>query len=89
MDYSDDYIEDIYGKESFTSYIYFTVYMNQNGDKIDIKKKITCNYSNMDKNEKIVMINLLDKYFKNQYNWLGHNTQNINIIYTKSIKQKK
>jgi hypothetical protein len=83
-DYPFDYLNNVYGDDWMDNqYIFFTVYMDKSGTKIIDKREITADFSQMNKREKEKIINLLNKYLKNQYIWNGKNTDRIMISYKK------
>lgn len=82
-DYPFDYMTEIYGNnwyENKNGYMYFVVYMDENGSEI-LPNNILIKFSKLNKNKKIEIINLLNKYFKNKYIWNGKNTNAIKISY--------
>lgn len=80
-DYPFDYMTELYGDDWYENdYMYFVVYMDENGSEI-LTDNISLKFSTLNKNKKIEIINLLNKYFDNKYIWNGKNTQAIEISY--------
>lgn len=86
-DYAGDYLDDVYGQEWYSNskgYMYFTVYMNQQGTEINEKNPIGVSFSNLNREEKIQIIKLMDLYLPGRYVWTGRNTDKIFIQYIKT-----
>ena len=87
-DYAYTYIKNKYNKEIEDSYMYFTFYLNNKGDKINFDRPININYSTFNKDTKIKILDIFTKYLKDNFEWNGSNTQAMRIHYEK-INSKK
>ena len=86
-DYADDFMSEKYGNAWYDNFIYFTIYMNEKGDKIE-SRNIGVSYSNLMKDGKIRLIKLLDKHLPSKYDWNGSNNRKIMISYEKVRTEK-
>lgn len=83
-DYPGSYMSEIYSDrwlDNPNGYMYFTIYMNQSGTAVTHEEGVSVSYSNMNKEKKIKIIKLFDKYLPKQYKWTGKNTEKIMIYY--------
>jgi len=87
-DYAPTYIENKYNKEIEDNYMYFTFYLNNQGDKINFDRPININYSTFNKDTKIKILDIFTKYLKDNFEWNGSNTQAMRIHY-KKINSKR
>lgn len=87
-DYAGDYLTEKYGYDWNTNYMYFTIYLNHDGDCIETDRDIGVGYSTLDKKAKIQMLNLLDEYLPKRYKWRGSNTEKIFISFKKGDPNK-
>lgn len=81
-DYAGDFLNEIYGMDWLDNHMYFTVYLNHDGDEITYRE-ISVNYSTLNKEQKIDLIGLLNEYLPGRYRWRGSNTERIFIDYKK------
>lgn len=87
-DYAKDYISEKHGNNWYSNYMFFTIYMNHDGNMIEPDQGIRVTYSDMDKKSKIQLLDLLDKYLSGRYEWRGSNTESIFIKYKKEKQIK-
>jgi hypothetical protein len=62
--------------------------LNNKGDEINESRTINIQFSSLNKNEKIKIINIFNKYLKDYYEWNGLNMSEMKIHYEK-IKNNK
>lgn len=87
-DYAPHYILKMDNKNIYKmNYMYFEFYLNMNGDEIILTKPINIHFSTLNKENKIKIINMFDKYLKNYYKWSGSNTDLMIINYQKINKK--
>jgi hypothetical protein len=82
-DYAGDYLNEIYGNDWFDNHMYFTIYLNREGDQINTDREIGVSYSTLNRDEKIKVIELMEKHIPNRYSWRGSNTEKIFVQYEK------
>lgn len=70
-------------KNWLDNYIYFTIYLDQEGDNININKNIIVSYSHMNADEKRKIIKLFNDHLPKHFHWDGINTHVIIINYNK------
>ena len=88
-DYAPTYIKNKYNKKILDiNFLYFTFYLNNQGDKINFNHSIDINYSPFNKDTKIKILDIFTKYLRHNFEWNGSNTQVMNIYYEK-INSKK
>ena len=87
-DYAGTYIEEHYKKNiSKINFLYFTFFMNNKGDAINLNRNISVNFNKMDKETKMKIIDIFEKYLFDYFEWSGSNAVIMNIHYQK-IKNK-
>ena len=88
-DYPYDYFKEKHDKEWFTKpFLYFVIYINKEGNALNLNRDISINFYKMDKNMKIKVINLFENTLPNNYEWTGKNYNTMKIYYeSKDIKK--
>jgi hypothetical protein len=81
-DYASSYIREKYNPPQNIKYFVSVFYLNDKGE-INPERKIVLISSELNKDDKIKVINLLNKYLENHYIWNGKNTEQIRISYSK------
>lgn len=65
-----------------------TIYLDRNNE-INKNRSINVSFTPLNKENKIKVINILDKYVKNNYDWNGSNAKPIILSYTSLKKDSK
>ena len=90
VNYPSYYIKEKYNEEILDiNYMYFVFYMNKNGDELIYDKPIDIYYSTLIKENKIIIINIFEKHFFDQYNWNGSNNMPMTVSFYKNKNIKK
>ena len=84
VDYAGDYMDQKCGtKDWYNNYVYFTIYLDQEGDNINMNRTIKVSYSLMNADEKRKIIKLFNDHLHKYFEWNGRNTHIIEIHYEK------
>ena len=88
-DYAPEFIKKAYNVDiwDLSHYIYMTIYLDRNNE-INKNRSINVSFTPLNKENKIKVINILDKYVKNNYEWNGSNAKPIILSY-KSLKKRQ
>jgi hypothetical protein len=86
-DYATSYIKEKYNIELLEiNYLYFTFYINNEGNNINFDREIKINYYLLNKEIKKKIIDIFEKYLFQYYYWNGSNNQQMVIFYNKNNK---
>jgi hypothetical protein len=84
-DFPPDYIKETYNEYLYNiNYIYFTFFMNYGGTEINLNKNIKIHFSNFNKEIKIKIIDIFEKYLFGYYIWNGSNNTIMEIMFNKN-----
>lgn len=88
-DYPYDYLKEKHGEKWFNRpSMYFIIYMNKDGQSLNLNRNIKINFSHMNKDMKIKIINLFQNTLSDNYEWSGDNNDVMTIYYLpKTIKK--
>jgi len=79
-DFASDYIEKIDPDVEWDNYMYFTLYLTQDGE-INFNRPIRCNYSEMGIAEKEQIYTIFDQHLPDHLVWSGSNNESIAVHY--------
>ena len=89
QDYPPDYIANTFNKEILDiDFMYFVFYLNKKGNQINFSNPIKISFSELDKDTKIKIINIFEKYLFGYFTWTGSNKELISIDFVKAKNQK-
>jgi hypothetical protein len=84
-DFPYDYIKETYNEDLLDiNHIVFVFYMNTEGTEIAINKNIKINFSEFNKETKIKVIDIFEKYLFGHYIWNGSNNIIMQILFNKN-----
>ena len=84
-DFPPDYIKETYNEYLYNiNYIYFTFFMNYGGTEINLNKNIKIHFSNLNKENKIKIIDIFEKYLFGYYIWDASNNTMMEILFNKN-----
>jgi hypothetical protein len=88
-DFPPDYIKSIFKKDILDiDFMFFVFDLNKNANEINLDKSIRVQFSRLDLDKKINIINIFEKYLFGYFEWNGSNHKSIiiNFIKTKNPK---
>jgi hypothetical protein len=89
LDFADDYLKEKHGEKYFDKpYMYFTFFLDKEGKHLNSNKNITVNYSEMKKEMKDKVLNILCKELSGNFEWNGNNDKSIIIPLNKKNRNK-